>query len=379
MRYLVLIEEENAGSTRGDTLLTRRLKVGNSDTICLADLNLDVTGFALSATDICDDLAMEGEASIRFEASRQCLIVNALAEGMDSLCVRVCNARVCDTFALRVQVYEGGSDTVRLDINVFQSGEICLDTLELSGTVERIFDACSERNGEAANLLIDDRTLCVQYQGLEPGITEACYVVCDASACDTTFVIIRVSRPAGEEPPIAVDDRETTTKGIAVDIRVLANDTINGQLVQFVPLNLPANGTLVINPDTSIRYTPNVNFCGGIDQFSYTIGNGFGFDTATVFIEVACEDLIIFSGFSPNDDGVNDNWRILGIEDFPQNRVIIFNRWGNEVYNRTGYDNSPMNSFTGEWEGKVLPDGTYFYVIDLGDGNARSGYLQIAR
>jgi gliding motility-associated-like protein len=95
---------------------------------------------------------------------------------------------------------------------------------------------------------------------------------------------------------------------------------------------------------------------------------------------VACDDLVIFSGFSPNGDGINDFFKILGIEDFPNNRVLIFNRWGNEVFDVEGYDNSDAKSFKGRFGDKTLPDGTYFYVIDLGgEDGCRSGYLQIHR
>jgi len=95
-------------------------------------------------------------------------------------------------------------------------------------------------------------------------------------------------------------------------------------------------------------------------------------------VTIACEELTIFSGFSPNNDGVNDGFTILGIESFPDNELTIFNRWGNEVFFRQGYTNE--DPWTGTFEFEDLPDGTYFFVLELGDkSEPRSGYIQIHR
>ena len=65
--------------------------------------------------------------------------------------------------------------------------------------------------------------------------------------------------------------------------------------------------------------------------------------------------------FTPNDDGFNDTWEILGIEDFPNAQVVVFDRWGQKVFSSSGY--------TEEWDGtrngKVLNTSTYYYVIRL--------------
>jgi gliding motility-associated-like protein len=96
-------------------------------------------------------------------------------------------------------------------------------------------------------------------------------------------------------------------------------------------------------------------------------------------------ELVIYPSISPNDDNVNDDWVIDNIESYPDNNISIFDRWGNVVYKDKGYNNSSIvwkgNSNAGISVGnKVLPDGTYFYIVDLGDGSkARSGYVVIKR
>ncbi|MDQ6531411.1 gliding motility-associated C-terminal domain-containing protein [Flavobacterium sp. LHD-85] len=95
-------------------------------------------------------------------------------------------------------------------------------------------------------------------------------------------------------------------------------------------------------------------------------------DTATV----SPNCLKIYNEFSPNDDGQNDYFYIDCIERYPNNQLEIFNRWGNLVYYQKGY----KNTWDGKAEGsaKTLPEGTYFYILDLGDGSKKtSGWLYL--
>ncbi|MGD0709619.1 MAG: ice-binding family protein [Bacteroidales bacterium] len=76
-------------------------------------------------------------------------------------------------------------------------------------------------------------------------------------------------------------------------------------------------------------------------------------------------------GFSPNGDGINDLFVIKGINNYPANTINIFNRWGDKVFEASPYQNT--------WNGKCtiglrvggddLPIGTYFYILNLGDGS----------
>jgi gliding motility-associated-like protein len=75
----------------------------------------------------------------------------------------------------------------------------------------------------------------------------------------------------------------------------------------------------------------------------------------------------IFNAVTPNGDNINDVWQIDNIDEFPKNRVMIFNRWGTKLTEITGYDN-----ITKFWPSKddinKLDPSTYFYIIDLGEG-----------
>ncbi len=88
----------------------------------------------------------------------------------------------------------------------------------------------------------------------------------------------------------------------------------------------------------------------------------------------------VFNGVSVTQDGQNDWMKIRNIELYPANKVTVFNRWGDKVFEMSAYDNN-QKAFRGESNingNNKLPAGTYFYSIDLGDGSPKTtGYLQI--
>lgn len=86
----------------------------------------------------------------------------------------------------------------------------------------------------------------------------------------------------------------------------------------------------------------------------------------------------IISSITPNGDGVNDSWRINGIESFPDNTVTIFNRWGDVVFQEDGYDNDVV-FWDGTSNGNILGAGTYFYVIEIVNGPSESGWIQLMK
>jgi gliding motility-associated-like protein len=99
-----------------------------------------------------------------------------------------------------------------------------------------------------------------------------------------------------------------------------------------------------------------------------------------VIITVTPVELFIPAGFSPNGDGVNDYFVITGADSYKVS-VSFYNRWGNLVYENKSYKNDwDGNSNTGLLIGSKLPDGTYFYVINLNNGEKpKAGYITINR
>ncbi|OFZ11785.1 MAG: hypothetical protein A3D92_18390 [Bacteroidetes bacterium RIFCSPHIGHO2_02_FULL_44_7] len=74
-------------------------------------------------------------------------------------------------------------------------------------------------------------------------------------------------------------------------------------------------------------------------------------------------DLDIPNTFSPNGDQINESWIIQGIELYPNNAVNIYDRWGQQVFQTTGY--SKVKAWDGAVKSGRVSEGVYFYVIDL--------------
>jgi gliding motility-associated-like protein len=144
----------------------------------------------------------------------------------------------------------------------------------------------------------------------------------------------------------------------------------------------PGHGPTTINGDGTITYTPDEGFVG-VDSFLYTIcddGIPSLCDSAWVIVTVLPErpNVSIPNGFSPDGDGINDNFEIIDITQFPNNKLMIFNRWGNTVYEAQPYNND-WNGVN--MDGEPLPDGTYFYVLEINDGTTPpyTGFVVIHR
>lgn len=182
----------------------------------------------------------------------------------------------------------------------------------------------------------------------------------------------------------AIDDYITTWQQEPVDIYVLRNDSIdkNDQfnLDVFYVLDYPAHGQIIANPyDSTFTYIPDPYYFGP-DSFTYVISTLFGNGQATVHIQVLEKKPEMPEGFSPNGDGRNDFLLIANIELYEKNRLIVFNRWGNIVYERNKYSNDEP------WDGVAnkgirigngaLPTGVYFWILDLGDNRINPRVLK---
>jgi gliding motility-associated-like protein len=77
--------------------------------------------------------------------------------------------------------------------------------------------------------------------------------------------------------------------------------------------------------------------------------------------------LVIYSGFTPNGDGINDLWDIDFVWYYPNIVVMVYDRWGRQVFFSEGY--SDDKRWDGRFNEEELPIGTYYYVVDLKDGS----------
>ena len=147
---------------------------------------------------------------------------------------------------------------------------------------------------------------------------------------------------------------------------------------------LSGSGTIEFPSDPATHVTGlGLNY----NIFTWTVDNGAcgtTSDTMYVFIK-DCLTITIPNAFSPNGDGVNDWVEIPNIESYPNNDIMIFNRWGNKVFEASPYTNSIGQAWDGTSQfggflGEKLPESTYYYVLDLGDGSdVYTGYIFLRR
>ena len=136
------------------------------------------------------------------------------------------------------------------------------------------------------------------------GVDAFTYDVSDGNG-GTATATVNVTIGAVNDDPTAVDDGALTDNDVAVDIDVLANDSdIDGDTPGVTGVSQGANGSVSINGDGTVRYTPDAGF-DGVDTFTYDIGDGNGGTaTATVTVSVGSNDAPVATddGFAVDED-----------------------------------------------------------------------------
>ena len=89
-------------------------------------------------------------------------------------------------------------------------------------------------------------------------------------------------------------------------------------------------------------------------------------------------NLFIADVLTPNGDGYNDKWVIVKPGNY-EVAVIVYNRWGQEVYKNDRYNNEWDGKGTGNFLGKDLPNGTYFYIAEITDKTAASANRDVRK
>ncbi len=190
----------------------------------------------------------------------------------------------------------------------------------------------------------------------------------NSSECIFTLNISTVSVNAGED--------ENSNEGEEVQLNAI---TSNSGIFGWTPSRGLSNSNIsnpIANPLETTTYT-----------VFFTSDEGCtAQDSVTVFVTPVEEDATKY-GFSPDGDGINEFWEIDTIENYPNNRVSIYNRWGDLVFEVEGYNNT-SRVFRGianrkrSLGGDELPEGTYFFDIKIEGSNTlrkKRGFLVLKR
>jgi gliding motility-associated-like protein len=112
-------------------------------------------------------------------------------------------------------------------------------------------------------------------------------------------------------------------------------------------------------------------------NYSVTVSDINGCESYANIILTEPLPLEMPTAITPNDDGKNDYFFVRGLEAYPDNSILIFNRWGNEVFSQDDY----ANDWNGvNKSGAELPEGTYFVILKITSQNIElKGYIDIRR
>ncbi|MHA8094494.1 tandem-95 repeat protein [Aquirufa lenticrescens] len=201
------------------------------------------------------------------------------------------------------------------------------------------------------------------------------YTICDNSQpalCKTAKVYYTVGATASKN--LLASDDFATTQGGLVSGNVLGNDksSTGSALTATAVTNVdPAKGSFSLSPSGAYTFTPAAGYVGPVDII-YSVCSADGKCTqATLHITVLpVPDMIAPQAITPNGDGKNDTLIFRGLPGLNiENRLTIYNRWGNIVFSTGNYQNNwsgqTDNAFGALATDSQLPDGTYYYILDF--------------
>ncbi|RZM24358.1 MAG: T9SS type B sorting domain-containing protein [Pedobacter sp.] len=225
----------------------------------------------------------------------------------------------------------------------------------------------------------------------ESGITKVIYDVQPVVQADVMIAKVSEIKSVTTNQPFDYT-LKVTNNGAGSATLVKVQDVLPEKL-QFVSLGTPTLGIANYNSlEKSVLWELDKMDNGQIAELKLSVKSlspGSVSNTATVSAHEAdpngannqSTDVKIIIGvlipnvFTPNDDGTNDNFEIQGIENYPDNELVILNRWQATIYQKKGYLN--------DWKGDGLNEGTYFYLLKInipGEGQKIfKGYITLIR
>ncbi|MGI4834160.1 MAG: gliding motility-associated C-terminal domain-containing protein [Janthinobacterium lividum] len=199
---------------------------------------------------------------------------------------------------------------------------------DVAGATGPVFTSTTLRDGQTVTLRLTTTDACGQ-----------------PTAATSGGVVVR------QLPPVVVSagpDKEILL-GSSVVLEGTADGTYPVTWTPALGLTFPTNNPLrpVASPTVTTTYTiaGGSGGCASSDQVTVTVRPGIRIPNA----------------FTPNGDGRDDTWQIEHIEQYPENTVNVFNRWGNRIFSAENY--SRANEWRGDINGQPAPVGTYYYVV----------------
>lgn len=316
----------------------------------------------------------------------------------------VSNSPVCEGAPIILSA-SGGSEYIWSGVNAFSApgASVTINSAKLSDAGKYYVSITSAGGcrqidstivtvipGPVAATGFDNKTIC---QGDSVSLNSSggtSYLWSPATGLSSAVIANPVAKPADTTVYTVAVQNETACKDSAtVTINVVAApkadagpdiNIIEGQSIQLSATADGSNNTYKWSPDTYINdinsLQPIVNPVNDITYFlTVSSNNGCGISKDSVKIHVF-KTVVVPNAFSPNGDGINDTWNIKALNSYNDYELSVFNRYGNIIFTTKNYS----NPWDGNFNGKPLPVGTYYYLIDLKQGLPKlKGFVLILR
>lgn len=386
-QYVLTLTLERNGCSATDTITvssdpqTPVADAGDINSIdCGATLTLDASGSSMGDVFVYEWKVVEGSGTISNDTTLMPTVTEA---GLYQLIVKNIENGCTDTAELEVTVNTANLPLAMAgeDLQVCEDGATLnaelpantFGTWTTSGTAS--IDSPADPVTFASNLSAGENVF----------VWSLSQVGCENYSADSVVILL-----AGA--PQAVNDSYKLPYGTpSININLSSNDQFDGLGAFSIELlSSPSIGELVEFNNGSGIYAAKPGL-SGVDTFSYSICSLACPDNcseALVEITVEAAEIPNISrdsmpnGITPNGDGRNDAFvfdlLLNGTADYPDNEMIIFNRWGDIVYQARPY----LNDWQGtNNSGKDLPTGTYYYILrlDLANGKILRGDVTIIR
>ncbi len=269
-----------------------------------------------------------------------------------------------------------------LDAEVGMDFDICEDSTLLMGNLP--MGTSGTWTSNSSGVIVNPDTMDTWVRNMEQGAHVFVWTLstdeCPDYSTDTLTVQV-------EGQPIAKEDEYTFFADVPVEEIFLAeNDDVMGMISWDITLLDPPTEVVITDVGNGLFEVTNPQEFVGLLKFEYELCSETCPDICdTTLVNLIIEQPIdtineIANAISPNNDGVNDVFIIPEIsmepEKYPENELVIFNRWGDVVYRAKPY----FNDWSGtDKSGNELPHGTYYYQITLTVGNAYQGDVTILK
>jgi gliding motility-associated-like protein len=218
------------------------------------------------------------------------------------------------------------------------------DTIRLKGRVGKVLTWLKSTDNGGTWITVANQSDSLIYDAL---VETTWYAAVVQSGYCKTDTAKPVAITVFAKTPVSAGSGVTITEGQSVTLGGSGNGTPLWTPSSW--LSDPTIFTPIATPQTTTTYT----------LFVTDSKNCVNSDSVTITVLKLKYNGKITNLFTPNDDGINDTWYLEDIQKFPDNEVIVYNIYGQEVFSQKGY----KNDWKGTFNGAELPDGTYFYVL----------------